>query len=137
MYTVKLITKDKIQCLGFKPDPHTVSLKDDGLWYALCDDALVLVLSLLCIRKQRNELYIGEVFTPKEFRRKGYFSHLLKYVVDCVYPEYSISTHALLASKKCFENAGFEEFSFRHFKCGDQWWLRRKGKKYVGEQIYN
>lgn len=125
---VKPITPEKIKALNFSPEPHTVTLKDHGLWYALENDGTVV--SLLCIRKQRNELYIGEVFTPKEHRRKGYMTELCNIVVNTIYQGYSVSTHALLASKHCFEKCGFKEFSFRRFKYGNQWWLRREGKRY-------
>ena len=63
------------------------------------------------------------------YRKKGYFTTLLRYVADVVYPEYSISTHALASSKKGFESCGFKQYTFREFKYGNQWWLRREGKK--------
>lgn len=127
--TVEQITPQEIKSLGFVPEPHTVTLKDHGKWFALKDNGQIV--SLLCIRPQRNELYIGEVFTPKEFRKKGYMTVLCDTIVNKIYPEYSVSTHALWASKHCFERCGFRQFSFREFKYGNQWWLRRDGKKYV------
>lgn len=124
---VETITPEEIKALGFVPEPHTVTLKDHGCWYALKDNNEVL--SLLCIREQRNELYIGEVFTSQKHRKKGYMTMLCDKVVNELYPGYSVCTHALKASKHCFERCGFEQFTFRHFKYGDQWWLRRKGRK--------
>lgn len=135
MYSIKTMTRENVMNLGFKPEPHTVSLKDKGIWYCLCKDDEIL--SLLCIRKQRNELYIGEVYTPPKHRRKGYFTVLTKYVVDKIYPNYSVSVHCLEASKRGFEKAGFKQYTFREFKHGNQWWLRREGEKYEGKQIYN
>ena len=133
--TVMKISVDEIRELGLKPDSHTVSLKDHGVWYALKNNDEVL--SLLCIRVQRGELYIGEVFTPKQFRKHGYMTLLCDLVVNRLYPDYSVCTHALASSKHCFERCGFKEFAFRHFKYGDQWWLRRKGKKYDSKEIYD
>lgn len=127
-YSIELITGEDVLACGYKPDPHTVSLKDHGDWY--CLNVNGKRVSFLCIREQRGELYIGEVFTAKEHRRKGYFFALLDFVCNHVYPEYSISTHALLASKGTFEKCGFKQFAFREFKYGNQWWLRRNGKKY-------
>jgi len=130
---IEEILPEDIQKMNYKPDPHTVTLKDHGKWFALfLNDVPV---SFLCIRKQRNELYIGEVFTAYEHRKKGYFTTLLRYVADVVYPEYSISTHALASSKGGFESCGFKQFTFREFKYGNQWWLRRDGKKYDSNKI--
>ena len=86
---IKIDTIDNADILacGYKPDPHTVTLKDNGKWFALFSEDIPV--SFLCIRKQRNELYIGEVFTAQEYRKKGYFTTLLRYVADVVYPEYS------------------------------------------------
>lgn len=118
---------DKSILSGIKPDPHTVTLKDKGIWYGLFDEGQIL--SALCIRPQQGELYIGEVFTLPEHRRKGNFRKLLDYVCNTIYPDYSINTHALISSKKVFESCGFVQYSYREFKYGNQWWLRRKGKK--------
>lgn len=127
MYLIKKISSDDVLKWEYKPDPHTVSLKDKGEWFALFVDNVAV--SFLCIRKQRNEMYIGEVFTAKQYRRKGYFTALCKYVVDEIYPGLSVSTHALASSKDGFLKCGFQQFAFREFKYGNQWWLRREGKK--------
>lgn len=126
MIIEKITNADVLAC-GYDPDPHTVSLKDKGEWFCLNVDGKRV--TFLCIRKQRNELYIGEVFTAREYRRRGYFYFLLDFVVNKVYPQYSISTHALMQSKNTFEKCGFKQFAFREFKYGNQWWLRRDGKK--------
>lgn len=133
IYSVRIIDENDIHKLKYEIDPHTVTLKDHGVWYAL--DRGREWVSFLCIRIQRNELYIGEVFTPKEHRKNGYFTTLLKYVSDILFPEYAISTHALITSKAGFEACGFKQYSFRHFKYGDQWWLRRDGKKYDCKKV--
>ncbi len=122
----KIELEDVIKC-GYKPEPHTVSLRDCGDWYAIEIEGRLV--SFCCIRKQRNELYIGEVFTAKEFRKNGYMTMLIDYIANSLYPEYSISTHALVASKHCFELCGFKQYAFREFKYGNQYWLRRSGKK--------
>lgn len=127
MLTISKVTKEQIKECNFDIDPHTVRLTDDGEWFALKKDGRIV--SVLCIRIQRNELYIGEVFTEKQSRGNGFFTLLCDYVVNTIYSGYSISTHALAASKKAFERCGFEQFSYREFKYGNQWWLRRKGKK--------
>ena len=127
MLKIEKTTEAEIQSCHFDIDEHTVRLTDKGTWYALKKDGVIV--SVLCIRVQRNELYIGEVFTDKQHRGKGYFTMLCKYVVDEIFPGISVSTHALKASKNGFERCGFKQYAFRHFKHGDQWWLRRDGKK--------
>lgn len=127
MLTVRKVDNEEIQACNFSIDPHTVTLKDKGQWYALTDESKIL--SVLCIREQRGEHYIGEAFTDKSQRGKGYFTLLCSHVVDKIYTGYSVSTHALAASKRAFERCGFKQYAFREFKYGNQWWLRREGKK--------
>lgn len=124
---IEKITVEEVQKCGYKPDEHTVSLKDTGDWY--CLNVSGKRVSFLCVRLQKGEYYIGEVFTAKEHRRKGYFSILLDFVANNLYKGYSISTHALITSKSVFERYGFEQYAYREFKHGNQWWLRRRGKK--------
>lgn len=127
MLTIEKVDNSEIQACKFEIDKHTVRLTDKGIWYALKVDGQIA--SVLCIRIQGHELYIGEVFTDKKFRRNGYFTMLCNHVVNNIYSGISVSTHALAASKHGFERCGFEQFAFREFKYGNQWWLRRKGKK--------
>lgn len=127
MYLVIKTSAEEIAKLKLKPDPHTVSLKDKGQWFALTENNEIL--SLLCIREQMGELYIGEVFTPMKYRNHGYMTELIRYVSNDIFRGFQISTHALKSSKHCFERCGFREYKFRHFKYGDQYWMRREGKK--------
>ena len=127
MWTIEKVDNKEILDCHFEIDPHTVRLTDKGIWYALKVSGKIA--SVLCIRVQRHELYIGEVFTDKKFRGNGYFTTLCDYVVNQVYPGFSVSTHALKASKGGFERCGFKQYAYREFKHGNQWWLRRDGKK--------
>ena len=127
MIKIAKLSKEDVMACGYVPDPHTVTLKDDGEWYALgVDDKWV---TFVCIRPRGDEMHIREVFTVPEYRRRGYLYKLVSYVVDVEYAGYQISVHALRKSRDCFKKCGFKEFSFRHFKYGDQWWLRRPGEK--------
>lgn len=127
MIAVQRVENSEIQACNFDIDPHTVRLTDKGIWYALkVDDDIA---SVLCIRVQGHELYIGEVFTDKKYRKKGYFTQLCDYVVNKEYAGLSVSTHALASSRNGFIRCGFEQFAYREFKYGNQWWLRRKGAK--------
>lgn len=130
---LKIVSKEQIAACKYIPDEHTVSLRDNGIWYALEKNGILV--SFLCIRVQRNELYIGEVFTAQKYRKRGYFFRLLDYVVNTIYAGYSISTHALITSKNGFLACGFKQFAFRRFKYGDQYWLRREGKKWQGQEL--
>lgn len=127
MLKIERVTQEEIRACKFKLDDHTVRLTDKGTWYALRDNGEIA--SVLCIRPQRNELYIGEVFTDHKYRGRGYFTLLCDYVVNKLYAGYSISTHALKSSKNGFIRCGFVQYAFREFKYGNQWWLRRDGKK--------
>ena len=123
---IRKTSREEIARIGLRPDEHTVSLKDKGEWYALEQDGEMI--TFLCIRIQRRELYIGEIFTRPEYRGRGACTRLLRFVVDEIFPGLSINTHALRASRDIFRKCGFQEYAFRHFKYGDQWWMRRPGR---------
>ena len=74
-------------------------------------------------------MHVREVYTVPEYRRRGYLYLLAGYVVNKIYGDYQISVHCLAKSRGCFEKLGFKTFSFRSFPYGDQWWMRRPGKK--------
>lgn len=123
MDEIRIVNKEEIDRMHFKPEPHTVDLKDHGDWYGFfVDDRLVAVA---CVRIQRNSLYFGSLFTDQKFRHMGIMTKLVAYIMDTV-PWHSYTAHCLAASRNIFLKLGFTETNVRYFPGGTQYWMKKE-----------
>lgn len=124
MYRIKKITLDDVKACKFKPEPHTVSLKDNGEWYAVEKDKEII--SVLCVSDKHGGKYLSENYTKPEFRGKGVFTMLLNFIVNTLYKNDLIIAHCLKASVNCYKRVGFTHYNTREFKYGTQYYMRRE-----------
>lgn len=121
---IRTASQEEIKNCRFKPEPHTVALKDDGCWWALCKDGEIV--SVLCVMDKNGGKCYTNVFTPKEHRGKGYSTVLVRFLSNKIYQrEYQIA-HCLKASVNVFERAGFRLKKVRRFKYGDQYYMEKE-----------
>ena len=123
---VQRIDRCLVEKQKWKPEQHTVSLKDDGEWWG-CISGEILK-SVVCVSDKHGGKYFSEVYTPPEYRRKGYCTLLLKCLANEVYGEQLLIAHCLKSSVGCFWSAGFRIYKKRYFKHGDQYYMKRKRK---------
>lgn len=119
------ILKEDVQAQGWKPEPHTVSLKDDGDWWG-CVDSEGKILSVVCVSEKHGGKYFSETFTPIQYRHSGLCSALLKYLAEQVYKDDLLIAHCLRASVNCYKFAGFRLEKVREFKYGNQYFMKRE-----------
>lgn len=122
---VKKISKEVVRDQGWKPEPHTVSLKDDGEWWGCVDDEGRL-LSVVCVSDKHGGKYFSETYTPPGFRNRGFCSVLLGFLAKTEYKNELLIAHCLKASFNCYKSAGFNLFNIRKFKHGDQYFMKRE-----------
>lgn len=122
----KVTTLEEVRKCGFKPEPHTVSFKDDGEWHVLTmgDD----IVCTVCITDKHGGKYFSEVYTVPEYRGRGLCTFLITFVADVLYPNHRCIAHCLESSVHCFERAGFKEVGYRKFKHGDQHVMQKEAE---------
>lgn len=124
---IKAVKKEYVQSMKWKPEPHTVALKDDGEWWGIFDDSENL-MGVVCVSNKHNGKYFSETYTAPEYRNKGYCSMLISYLAKNIYPNDLLIAHCLKSSKHCFQLAGFKQYNFREFKHGNQYFMKREVK---------
>ena len=124
---IKAITQEQVIACNFKPEPHTVSLKDDGCWWALMDGDEIL--SVVCVSNKNGGKCYSQVYTPPNHRGNGYSTKLIRTLSEKIYAkEYQIA-HCLKASVNIFYNAGFALKTIRYFKHGNQYFMEKLNGK--------
>lgn len=126
LYTIARINLSDVKACHFKPEAHTVSLKDDGEWWAMLDEGKIV--SVLCVSDKHGGKYFSENYTEPDYRGKGLFTTLLDVVANKVYNDCYKVAHCLIASKGCYKRCGFELFNTRYFKHGTQYYMRKEAK---------
>lgn len=124
--TISRILKSDVLAQKWKPESHTVSLKDDGEWWGVFDSGLLL--SVVCISEKHGGKYFSETFTPVQYRGRGLCSALLKYLAEQVYKNDLLIAHCLKASVNCYKFAGFHLEKVREFKYGNQYFMKREAR---------
>ena len=122
---ISRIRKEDVIAQNWKPEPHTVSLKDEGEWWG-CISEDNRLLSVVCVSDKHGGKYFSETFTPVEYRGKGLCSTLLGYLAKQIYKDDLLIAHCLKASVNCYKFAGFKLEKVRHFKYGDQYFMKKE-----------
>lgn len=126
MIMIKKLTQEDVEACSFKPEPHTVSLRENGEWWGLVKDEKIL--SVCCVSNRHGGKYFSQTFTPMEERRKGYCSRLLYFLANHIYYQHKCIAHCLKKSVNCYMRAGFRFVKLRKFKYGDQYYMEKDAK---------
>lgn len=124
---IQRIQFNDVVALNWTPEPHTVTLNKDkvgGSWWGLFDDERAV--SICCVFDRPHDKCFTRVFTPVEFRGKGYCTMLLYYLSNSIYNEHRLVAHCLKQSVKCFERAGFELVGVKHYKYSDLYSMKKE-----------
>lgn len=120
---IKIIGIEDVEKCKFKPEPHTVALKDKGCWWALLLNGEIV--SVVCVSDKHGGKYYSEVFTPVEHRNRGYSTKLIRFLANKIYKNYYQIAHCLKASVNVFDRAGFRLKTIRRFKHGNQFFMEK------------
>lgn len=115
--------------MHWKPEPHTVALKDDGEWWG-CISEDGRLLSVVCVSEKHGGKYFSETYTPPEYRHKGLCTTLLVFLAKTQYKNDLLIAHCLNASVNCYKAAGFKHYKTREFKYGTQYFMKRTVMNY-------
>lgn len=101
------------QVKNIKINTYGVDIKNRGVYYGLFkDNVLVSIINIV-----ENKYYIKTHcnYTFPEYRKKGYFTELLKYILK-IYNDKTIKADCLVSSYKIYAKLGFNQKKEKQFK---------------------
>lgn len=125
---IEVVSFDDVRACHFKPEPHTVSLsKYDPreTWYAYKIDGKIV--SVMSVSEKHGGIYIGEMYTIPEYRRRGLNSLMIMNVCE-MYPNRKKIAHCLNTSKKIMEGCGFVHYKTVYYKHGTQYYMKKEAE---------
>lgn len=108
---IKIIDYNSIK--EIKIETYGVDIVDRGIYYAYFINNQIASIINITENKYYYKMHCN--YTFPEYRKKGYFTELLKYILK-IYNDKTIKADCLESSYKIYEKLGFKKKNEKQFK---------------------
>ena len=111
---------------NIKIETYGVDIVDRGIYYAYLKDEKIVSIINITENKYYYKLHCN--YTLPEYRGKGYFTELLKYILN-IYYDKTLKADCLESSYKIYAKLGFNQKKEKQFKKFKIYYMEKLNKE--------